>query len=105
MSATLGQNICGHDALVDDLDLLNDPCADCAAAYSVLVGSDKQVAWARRVRRSVLLATEAEVSKRFGGDPNAAAILGWMRSQSSAAWWIDRRDATLRDLVAGWVAR
>lgn len=66
-----------------------------------LTGSPKQIAWAERIR--------AEVFDKYGAQMQAdksektQAFMSFLMAQSSAKYWIDRQDATIRGLAQEWM--
>lgn len=75
---------------------------------AALTGSDKQVAWATKIRVAKIDAVRAQLTKRLEAtapEGRAAAeatidkILGGLAGQPAAAWWIDRREMSERDLT------
>jgi DNA primase len=69
-----------------------------AARMPALTGSDKAIAWARKIRHR-LLSAALPPSARLKGTTDEAvlALVGHARTIASAAWWIDhRKDRTAR---------
>ena len=66
-----------------------------------LEGSEKQIAWANDIR--------AKLFDKYGDQLKAATdektknFMKFLVGQSSAKYWIDRRDATLRQLAQEWL--
>ena len=66
-----------------------------------LEGSEKQVAWANDIR--------AKIFDKYGSQLQAAtdektkSFMKFLVGQSSAKYWIDRRDATIRGLAQEWM--
>ena len=86
---------------------------DALAQMPVLVGSDKQVAWAERIRAERiaeadrLMADAWSAAERAGYDPavviapQAQQIADAVSREASAAWWIDTgQRLALKRLVA-----
>jgi hypothetical protein len=80
-----------------------------------LIGSPKQVAWAKTVRARLLALIdaherdiEANVAKRDAKEQRSLRFhlsdqrraFAWVRRQNVAAWWIDRRSADVTTLAA-----
>ena len=73
-----------------------------------LTGTEKQITWAEQIRAKMLLAgeidqihrlaTAAEAKNPAQADAVRRAI-EIVRDETSAAWWIDRRDSNLRTIV------
>jgi hypothetical protein len=71
------------------------------AGMPVLDGSDKQVEWARRVRRYLLTAGhDWWLDAGRDEDDFASRIEAPARSITGAGWWIDQRESTPEDLAA-----
>lgn len=69
-----------------------------ANALPALVGSEKQVAWAEKIRAEKL----AGLRERFpqmGGDPLGAKVLAAIEAKADARYWIDARSLTAREIV------
>ncbi|WP_313971777.1 hypothetical protein [uncultured Selenomonas sp.] len=66
-----------------------------------LEGSEKQIAWANDIR--------AKVFDKYGAQMQAdksektQAFMSFLMAQSSAKYWIDRQDATIRGLAQEWM--
>ena len=77
--------------------------AEKTAAWELpeLTGTPKQIAWAERIR--------AEVFDKYGAHMQAdksektQAFMSFLMAQSSAKYWIDRQDATIRGLAQEWM--
>ena len=71
-----------------------------AFSLAQLEGSEKQVSWAESIR--------AKIFDKYGSQLKAATdektknFMAFLMSQSSAKYWIDRRDATIRGLAQEW---
>lgn len=61
-----------------------------------LQGSEKQVKWALTIRENMM---EKVMSRVDTNQPKQQAFVDWMCSQSTARFWIDSRDYTMRHLV------
>ena len=68
-----------------------------------LEGSEKQISWAENIR--------AKIFDRYGNQLKAATdektknFVAFLMSQSSAKYWIDRRNATIRGLAQEWAKK
>lgn len=75
--------------------------ADCAD----LVGTEKQIAWATKIRASVIREYDAMISAGMANNPTedqiarAKAVGEYIKSISSAAWYCDRGYDTPRTIV------
>lgn len=85
--------------------------ADRGMQYRPLEGSERQVAWARKLRDGIVerayddyLRLHATIDRSEAAQPDNAAAAQTLReiadaaydrivSETSATWWIDRRDA------------
>lgn len=75
-----------------------------------LTGSEKQIAWAEKIRAELIPAIETYISAdpRCAANPAAGAaikliLMDTLCFQSKASWWIDRRGnviQTLTDITA-----
>lgn len=105
------------------------PCSECLlkaeeerlGISSELKGSEKQVAWARKIRAKMVgevaaLCAQADANLDKGGDPRYEAIrpcwaalrddaLSDLRGQESAAWYIDHKDDDTNRFVLQLVAK
>jgi len=65
-----------------------------------LDGTEKQVAWAERIRQEILLRAEGFLHGNITDEQRADLMTGLDHLQQieSASWWIDRRDMSLRML-------
>ncbi len=96
------------------------PCQSCerAAASTVaaasaktsglvaLSGSDKQIAWAESIRAPItseIASYEAKVLAIRSNDPTKAdsilAAIASVRTQTTARWWIDHRNDSMRTVL------
>lgn len=78
-------------------------CPDCQAEYNrkkaeesglpQLTGSEKQIAWANRLRNDSLAILDAQISKL--PEPNKSTATGlrnqWLQNETMSTYWIDRR--------------
>jgi hypothetical protein len=71
---------------------------------AAMVGSEKQIAWATDIRTAAQAGLN-ELEAQFAGAPNAAArnlaerALAAVRAEESAAWWIEHRSDTPKELM------
>lgn len=68
-----------------------------------LSGSEKQIAWAKTIRREKLNEIK-EFLNRFKSDEGTKAFEDWAKNQSSAAFWIENRNASAGNLAKMWNA-
>lgn len=66
-----------------------------------LSGSEKQIAWAKTIRREKLNEIK-EFLNRFKSDEGTKAFEDWAKNQSSAAFWIDNRSACAQQIAWLW---
>ena len=66
-----------------------------------LEGSEKQVAWANDIRAKLFekYGDQLKVAK----DEKTKNFMKFLVGQSSAKYWIDRRDAMLREMAQEWI--
>lgn len=90
-----------------------------AEGLAELTGSEKQVAWALRIRAKIVEDLRPLVERAHGTKPEAAPqdeweanvakfdwAYKWLLSQSQAAWWIDKaRSLSGREALAYFVAK
>jgi len=62
-----------------------------------LSGSEKQVAWAVRIRGGMLKSFESILSDA-SNVKNTAAFFDWLYGHTAASWWIDNRSASTHDI-------
>lgn len=75
-----------------------------AAGMPALSGSDRAVAWARKIRRRLVTGALPHLAGVSGGTDEAAVVLvGHIRTITTAGWWIDHRKVEAGDLVAALV--
>ena len=82
--------------------------ANAISGLPSLTGTDKQSAWAETIRKTKITDIDAMIAGALA-DPQAQeepvliaalqAAARAVRDQTSAAWWIDRRDSSARSLV------
>ena len=77
-----------------------------ALSPAALTGSDKQVAWATKIRagklqgvRSFLDAAASKAADASVARATADKLIGALAAVDGASWWIDRRDLSDRDLI------
>ena len=68
-----------------------------------LSGSEKQIAWAKTIRREKLNEIK-EFLNRFKSDDGTKAFEDWAKNQSSAVFWIDNRNVSAGNLAKMWNA-
>lgn len=61
-----------------------------------LQGSEKQVRWALTIRAGIVETIESLGTPR---DETALKVISHIKSQAAAGWWIDRRDADIREIL------
>lgn len=71
-----------------------------------LVGSEKQIAWAEKIRASLIPAVEAYINAdhRYIANPEIGAaikgiLMDTLRFQSQSAFWIDRRGNVIQTVT------
>ena len=68
-----------------------------------LTGSEKQVAWAKKIRANMYKKFEEDFQGHFGdADPRLDNFKAWMKEKTEAKWFIDHRDESTRELVKEW---
>lgn len=68
------------------------------APLPALTGSEKQIAWAAKIRVAGLM--DAREYSALGREPATdAAALAWIAAKKESRWWIDRRDKKGYDLL------
>lgn len=72
-----------------------------------LAGSEKQIAWALKIRKELLEEMDKYVYPMDESEEMSYIIRAhkWASKQSQAKWWIDRRDKTGKSLLREMVAR
>lgn len=81
----------------------NGLCKECrqseelkkAEGLPALSGSEKQVAWAVKIRNSFIEKFEGIATP----DPMFKKFMNWLKVQTEARWWIDHRDSMMRAIV------
>lgn len=72
-----------------------------AAAMPALFGSDKAVAWARRIRHRLVTAALPPLMRASGTTDEAIlALISHARTITAAGWWIEHRKVEPRHLAA-----
>lgn len=97
--------------------LESQPCRECrmrefeaGKGLGELKGSDKQVAWARDIRRKMYERVIARLDEMTapGRDwhesRRCTGLVEWVAGKTDARWYIDRRDKTVTDLVREYAA-
>lgn len=70
-----------------------------AARMPALSGSDKAIAWARKIRHRLVTGAIPPSARTSGStDETLAAMVGYARTIHAAAWWIDHRKVEPREL-------
>lgn len=111
---------CGHTAEVQLYGKYEDrekkiayyktiDCPECRAkaaakdaqdkGYAELTGSAKQVSWANDIRTKMMASAEALAAKVTRNREMFDKAIETMKNETSASWWIDRRDDTINDLL------
>ena len=75
-----------------------------AAGMPALSGSDRAVAWARKIRRRLVTAALPQLTGANGRThKDGIVLIGHARTITTAGWWIDHRKVEAGDLVAALV--
>ncbi len=88
--------------------------ANQAAGLPELSGSAKQISWAENIRTKIigqleemistgrqhLVATGADEARLAAADEAGKKARAWLKSQSESRWWIDRRNADMRQIIS-----
>ena len=111
---------CGHTAEVNLYGKLADreakiawyktiDCPECRAKAAAndakdnglaeLTGSPKQVSWASDIRTEKLTDAEKFAPKVTKNKDMFISAIDKMKNETSASWWIDRRNATIMDIL------
>lgn len=64
-----------------------------------LTGSPKQVSWASDIRAEKLADAEQLAEKVTRNKDMFDGAINKMKAETSASWWIDRRDDTIMDIL------
>ncbi len=74
-----------------------------ARGLVILQGTEKQIAWANKIRKEIAEEQEKIVADDEATDDELLSYIirahKWALKQSKAAWWIDRRDNSGRSLM------
>lgn len=117
---------CGHKGIVDIVGKNEDrerklawlATCDCPVCYKAkmdemraeqekaenlpeLEGSEKQVAWARKIRIE-LLDEVKDFMHNFKEDEQTKAFTAWVKGHKSAKFWIDNRTASAQQIAWLW---
>lgn len=65
-----------------------------------LEGSEKQIAWAEKIRDGVFLDWKNLGPQK---DSRAEKFIDWLKSRTEARFWIDNREKSIRELVKEWM--
>ena len=77
-----------------------------AVEMPMLKGSDKQIAWARKVRAQYVSKWDAVLAQRAGASDASqverfrAAVATIVAQRTDASWWIDNRDVPAGQMLA-----
>jgi hypothetical protein len=84
-------------------------CPDCRAkaagedaqkkGYAELTGSAKQVSWANSIRSKMMHEVDELAAKVTRNKEMFDKAVETLKNETSASWWIDRRDNTVMDLI------
>lgn len=72
---------------------------DASAGFVDLEGSEKQIAWAKQIRRGIIGKIENAPMGSAENEKIKADVIEKMENNRSAKWWIDVRDMTLVNVV------
>ena len=73
---------------------------EAARGLPPLEGTEKQIAWARRIRQERINEMEKLPEPATTGESDLqAAFEAWLTAKTKAAEWIDSRDLSLRSLI------
>jgi hypothetical protein len=70
-----------------------------AAGLPALAGSDKQVAWAQKIRAQFLAKVDGMAPAPAALADQAQAVIAQLRARGDAKFWIDNRDKAAIDLL------
>lgn len=70
-----------------------------ADGLAVLTGSSKQVSWASDIRAEKLADAEKLATKVNKNKDMFDGAINKMKGETSASWWIDRRNDTIMDIL------
>lgn len=70
-----------------------------ADGLAELTGSSKQVSWASDIRAEKLADAEKLATKVTKNKDMFDGAVNKMKNETSASWWIDRRDDTIMDIL------
>ena len=65
-----------------------------------LTGSEKQVAWAEKIRDGIILDWE-NIEQQI--EPRDEKFINWLKNQIEARFWIDNREKSIHKLVKEWM--
>lgn len=66
---------------------------------SPLEGSEKQIAWAEKIRYGFIMEAKKQETSNTQSEAIKKAIITFFAGQTSAKFWIDNRDKSLTDMV------
>lgn len=72
---------------------------DAAAGFADLEGSEKQISWAKAIRRGFWEKLEAFPAEDEANRAMKEKLSGLMKNQKSAKWWIDVREETFTNVI------
>lgn len=72
------------------------------AGLPELEGSEKQIAWAVKIRNGFMPKAK-EALEKSNGHPRAKAWYDWFIGQTKASFWIDNRDMSVRAIIGEWM--
>lgn len=68
-----------------------------------LTGSEKQIAWARKIRANIYRKFEEDFQGHFGdAEPRLDAFKNWMKEKTEAKWYINHRDESSKAIIKEW---
>lgn len=70
-----------------------------AKGYATLEGSEKQVSWANEIRAKKIADAEMLAAKVNKNKDLFDGAINEMKNETSASWWIDRRNNTIMDIL------
>jgi hypothetical protein len=72
---------------------------DAAAGFADLEGSEKQISWAKTIRRGFWEKLEAFPAEDAANREMKAKLEEMMKNKKSASWWIDVRDKKIVEVI------
>lgn len=68
-----------------------------------IIGTEKQIAWARKIRTRMYKKFEEDFDGKFGdNDARLNDFKAWLKNKTEAKWFINNKDETSKSIIRQW---